>query len=295
MRFKLRQMEVFRAVMLTGSVSGAARMLYVSQPAVSKLLAHTETSLGLRLFHRTGGKLVPTDAAQRLFQEVQHVYDAAQQVDRFVENLAVDPSETIKLSSSPSLGLSVMPRVISRFRERYPSVRIQFHTTLIQDVPLELLSGKTDMALTVLPVDAPNLQVEPVMQGRMVCALPARHALTRKQSLSLFDLEDQTMILYSSSIPFGRLIYAAFQHHQCQIRAAIDVPRAELACSLVRQGLGIAIVDEFSVAGDMWSGLAVRPLAEEIPIAVSLIRSGFHVPSDMTEAFVRTLRAELRG
>ena len=69
MRFKLRQMEVFRAVMLTGSMNGAAKLLFVSQPAVSRLIAHAEQSLGLQLFARDKGKLTPTPEAQRLFEK----------------------------------------------------------------------------------------------------------------------------------------------------------------------------------------------------------------------------------
>jgi DNA-binding transcriptional LysR family regulator len=136
-------MEIFRAVMLTGTVSGAARMLYVSQPAVSRLLNHTETSLGLKLFERTGGKLLPTPAAVALFEEVQPVYDVALNVDRFVENLANQSTIEISISCSPALGMSLLPRVIEVFHKRNPKTRIRFFTTLTVDVPNEWLSKKS--------------------------------------------------------------------------------------------------------------------------------------------------------
>jgi DNA-binding transcriptional LysR family regulator len=139
-------MEIFRAVMLTGTVSGAARMLYVSQPAVSRLLNHTETSLGLKLFERTGGKLLPTPAAVALFEEVQPVYDVALNVDRFVENLANQSTIEISISCSPALGMSLLPRVIEVFHKRNPKTRIRFFTTLTVDVPNEWLSKKADLA-----------------------------------------------------------------------------------------------------------------------------------------------------
>ncbi|MCD0501882.1 LysR substrate-binding domain-containing protein [Bordetella petrii] len=283
-------MEVFRAVMIAGSVSGAARMLFVSQPAVSKLLSHTETTLGLKLFHRTGGKLVPTAEAVRLFEEVNQVYDAAERVDQFVDNLTRSPSGTINLCSSPSLGLSLLPRLIRDFLERYPDTKIHFHTTLIQDIPQELLSGKSDLAITVLPVENPNLQIEPLIRGRMVCAIPRRHPLARQNRVSLRDLVDERLILYSRTIPFGRLMLSAFERHGCDVAPIVDVPRAELACSLVRQDVGIAIVDQFSVADDLWQGIVVRPLVEEIPIAVSLVRSRFGLLSPEAELFLSALR-----
>lgn len=293
MRFKLRQMEVFRAVMIAGSVSGAARMLFVSQPAVSKLLSHTETSLGMKLFHRVSGKLVPTADAVRLFEEVKQVYDAAQKVDTFVDNLLSRPSGQVNVSCSPSLGLSLVPRIVETFLQRYPDVGLHLHTTLIQDVPLELLSGKSDLAITVLPLRNPNLQAEPLRQGRMVCALPQGHRLAARRRLSLHDLSGERMILYSPDIPFGQLIRSAFDRYGCPLPAAVDVPRAELACSLVRRGVGLAIVDEFSVSDGVWNGLAARPLEEEIPIEVSLIRSRFTLASTDVENFIGVVRREL--
>jgi DNA-binding transcriptional LysR family regulator len=261
---------------------------------VSKLLAHIETSLGLKLFHRVGGKLAPTAAALTLFEEIKQVYDAALKVDQFVDNLVQSPSGSINISCSPSLGLSVVPKVINIFLQKFPDTKIHFHTTLIQDVPIELLSGKIDLAVTVLPVEGPNLQSEPLIQGRMVCALPEGHALARLGCLSLSDLMDERLILYSRTIPFGQLLLAAFQRYGCNVVPIIDVPRAELACSLVRQGVGIAIVDQFSVADGAWSGLVVRPLAQEIPIVVSLIRSKFDRPSAEVEHFITVLKAQIK-
>ncbi|WP_371734578.1 LysR substrate-binding domain-containing protein [Allopusillimonas soli] len=291
MRFKLRQMEVFRAVMIAGSVSGAARLLFVSQPAVSKLLAHTETSLGLKLFHRIGGKLVPTSQALSLLEEVNHVYDAAARVDQFVDNLTRHPSGRINLCSSPSLALSLLPRLIKDFLAKHPGTKIHFHTALIQDIPQELLSGKSDLAITVLPIENPNLQTEALIRGRMVCAIPQDHSLARRSRVSLKDIAQERLILYSRTIPFGRLMLSAFERHDCDVVPVIDVPRAELACSLVRQGIGVAIVDQFSVADNVWQGIVVRPLIEEIPISVSLVRSRFGRLSPEAERFLSAVRA----
>ena len=293
MRFKLRQMEVFRAVMVAGSVSGAARLLYVSQPAVSKLLAHTETSLGLKLFDRVGGKLIPTAQANSLFEEVSAIYDAAVRINRFVENLTAAPAAMINLSCSPSLGLSVVPRLIRRFLERHPETRIQLQTTLMGDVAQELLSGRSDLAITVLPVENPNLDVEPLVEGRMVCALPVGHPLARAGQISLRQLAGERLILYSRTIPFGQLLRAAFERHDLHVAATIDVPRAELACSLVRQGLGVTIIDQFSVSDQLWTDIELRPLDEIIPISVSLIRSRFARRSQAADLFVEMLRTSL--
>ncbi|NYT79713.1 LysR family transcriptional regulator [Alcaligenaceae bacterium] len=293
MRFKLRQMEVFRAVMISGSVSGAARLLYVSQPAVSKLLAHTETNLGLKLFNRSSGRLTPTKIALSLYEEVSHVYDAAARVDAFVENALRGPSGSVNVICSPSLGLSVVPRLIAEFLQAHPQVTIRFHTTLIQDMQTELLSGKADLAICVLPIEAQHLKSEKLMQGQMVCAIPDGHQLCEHDVISLSQLEHEKLVLYSRSIPFGNMQVAAFERYGCNVLRTVEVPRAELACSLVRQGVGIAIIDQFSVEGNPWHGVTIRPLKEEIPISVSLVRSVFTKPDAAADQFVELVQRRL--
>jgi DNA-binding transcriptional LysR family regulator len=130
MNFRLRQMEVFRAVMLTGSINGAAKLLFASQPAVSRIISHTESTLGLVLFNRVKGKLAPTQEAEALFHEVDEFYQHAVRVNEFAQGLARGPSGVLNLSSSPCLSRGLIPRVITRFVERYPDIRVNYRTTI---------------------------------------------------------------------------------------------------------------------------------------------------------------------
>lgn len=294
MKFKLRQMEIFRAVMITGSISAAARMLFISQPAVSKLLAHTETNLRLKLFHRSKGKLIPTPEAHNLFNEVNQVYEAALKVDAFAENLSANPSGKINICCSPSLGLDLIPSVLQIFSKKYPHTKIHFHTTLIHDIPLELLSRKSDIAISVLPVEHSNLNVETLMTGQMVCVMPSNHPFTIKEEISLKELEEEKLILYSRHIPFGQIMSIAAEKHGVDLIPIIDVPRAELACALVSKGIGIAIVDEFSVGKQLWSNLIVKPLTEDISIKVSIIESKFDNPTTELKNFKSILKNHVK-
>src|SRR5476649_2882620 len=126
MRLNLKQIEVFRAIMLTGSISGAAKLLHVSQPAVSRLISYTEQRLGLLLFQRIKGRLYPTPEARRLFEEVSAVYQSVQRVNDLAENRIGQ----LRIASSPNLGQSLMPRAVAIFCQRYPEVRIVLHTLI---------------------------------------------------------------------------------------------------------------------------------------------------------------------
>ncbi|WP_088139849.1 LysR family transcriptional regulator [Achromobacter xylosoxidans] len=294
MRFKLRQMEVFRAVMLTGSMNGAAKLLFVSQPAVSRLIAHTEQSLGLQLFERDKGKLTPTPEAQRLFEEVGPLFDEALRIDELARDLAERPEGALTLCSSPSLALNFVPPVIAQYMELYPKVRLKFHTTLLSDMAHELLGRKAELAVSVLPIDHPNLVVEPLATGEMVCILPQGHPLAARRALSLAELAECRLILYNRNIPFGQLVAAAFQRANVSWNPAVEIVRAELACALVRVGAGVAIVDEFSVGQQGWPGVVTRPLRESIPLSLSLVRSRFDRPSRQVQRFVRLIKEHAR-
>ncbi|HZG32268.1 MAG TPA: LysR family transcriptional regulator, partial [Sphingopyxis sp.] len=109
---KLRQIEIFHAVYVTGSVSAAARLLNISQPSVTKILRYAESSLGLSLFERTKGRLVPTEDAHELFVEVEEVQKRVEQLRRASRNLRFGQGRTLRVSVLPSLGLGAIPEAV---------------------------------------------------------------------------------------------------------------------------------------------------------------------------------------
>ncbi|KAA1002425.1 LysR family transcriptional regulator [Paraburkholderia panacisoli] len=286
MRFKLRQMEVFRAVMLTGSINAASKMLYVSQPAVSKLVSHTETTLGLRLFERTKGRLVPTAEAQALFREVEQVYQAALRVDEFARALSLGPASLLRVSCSPSLAMSIVAPAIVELKRQLPGLSVDWHTTLMAEMPLEVLSKAVDVAVSSTPMEHEHLDVVPFMRGRMVCAVPPGHRLADQQRIALADLVDEPMILFRRDIPFGTMIAQACQQANVELQSIVDVTRADQAMALVKGGLGLAIVDEFAAHGQ---DCVIRPLIEELELVSTFVYSKFSPPSHNTALLMQAV------
>lgn len=289
MKFRLRQMEVFRAVMLTGSINGAAKLLFTSQPAVSRIVSHTEKTLGLALFNRVKGKLVPTPEGEALFREVDAFYREAVRVDEFARGLAQGPSGTLKLACSPALSRSILPRAITLFQQRYGKIRVNVHTTLLNDMAQEVLSKAVDLAISVLPLEHPNLTVTPFTEGRMVCVVPAGHPLSKLQQVAISDLAQHTLIAHDASIAFGQLVASAFRKAGVTLSSRVDIHETDVACALVRAGAGIAVVDPFTVEGLNWSDLCVLPLADEIRLTPSIVRSAFDTGRSHADKFAEVL------
>jgi DNA-binding transcriptional LysR family regulator len=288
-KFRLRQMEVFRAVMLTGSINGASKLLFTSQPAISRIVAHTEQTLGLTLFNRVKGKLVPSPEGEALFREVEDFYQHALRVDEFSQNLAQGPSGMLSISASPCLSKGLMPRVITRFLKRHPRIRIHFHETLLNHMAQEILSNKVDLAVSVLPLEHANLVASPFTRGHMVCVVPRGHELGQQDRVRIKDLARYPIIAHDPGIPFGQLVSAAFRKANAAIKTRIDIHQTDSACALVRAGAGIAMVDEFTVEGLAWSDLQVLPLAEEILLTPSIVRSKFDQGRTYADKFIDVL------
>lgn len=288
MVFKLRHMEVFRAVMLTGSISAAAKMLYVSQPAVSKLIAYIEGRLTYRLFERINNRLVPTAEAQVLFREVERVYQAALVVNECALSLASGSQRNLRISCSASLSTVVIPIALAQLKRESPSLNIEWQTSLMNEMPNQILSKKVDLSIAALPLVHDHLHSQAFMRGRMVVVLPPEHPLAQQPQLSLRQLEGQALLLFRPDMPFGNLLAQEIERDGAQLESLLSFTNANEAVALVKQGMGITIIDEFVAQG---SGLAVVPLAEEIHFDISFVYSRFEPPSQASLQLMRVLHA----
>lgn len=160
-----RQLEVFRAVMATGSVSDAARLLHVSVPAVSRVLSHTETRLGFALFERIKGRLHPTAEARHLYQEVDQVYAGVQRISELAQELAQRRFGLLSVVSSPGIGQQMVPEAIARYHAAYPEVRLRFHCLSHDLLKEQLLAGRVDVGLSTLHMQHPQLTTRTIARS----------------------------------------------------------------------------------------------------------------------------------
>ncbi len=295
MSLNLRQIEVFRAVMITGSISGASQLLFVSQPAISRLLSHTEARVGFALFERIKGRLYATPEAKKLFREVEHVYAGVQRVNELARDLQENREGILNIVSSPSVGQMVIPQAVAAFRARHPNVKITFQYLGYTPLVERILNHQADIAVTILPVEHPNLEMTSLGTGRLVCICPYNHPLSRRATLSVADLLPYPLISYDRSSPFGRMVGDLFEAAGETVRAAVEVGSPQNACSLVQAGAGIALVDEFSVRSWPASQLVVRPVQGTPTLHANLVHPRFEPMSQLAQSFVKVLRQLMKS
>lgn len=291
MQFRLRQMEMFRAVMLAGSIKGAAKLLAMSQPAVSRGIAHTEQCLGYPLFDRVKGRLCPTEEAKALIAEVESCYLHALQVNDLAARLRNGSAGSLNICSSACLANGLATRAILRFLESYPKVQIQLRVCTLAEMPRMLLSNQVDLAIALLPLEHVNLEVEVVTSGRMVCVMPIDHALASQERISLRDLAHVPVISLHPGNPGGQLLEAALDELGVSLNVCVHIWQTNVACALAAAGSHVALVDEFT-AQELPPQLRIVPLAEDISLTPAVVRSSLGVARPYIAPFIKALKEQ---
>ena len=169
---RLRQIEIFYHVYRAGTISGAARNLNVSQPSVSKVLKHTEDQLGIELFLRQRGRLIPTQMAHELFVEAQDVYNRLGQFNQSLENISHRRGGHLRLGVLPSLSLSFGPEWIARLRKSDPSLTFELTTLHSAEVVASLTEKRVDLCLGFEKAHSDDIRAHRIGEGRMVLVSP---------------------------------------------------------------------------------------------------------------------------
>lgn len=281
----LRHMEVFRAVMLTGSVNGAAELLHVSQPAVSKLLGHAARQAGLTLFERVKGRLVPTPEAQQLYAEIESLWRGVERVRDVSRALAHPETGTLRLGVSASLASHLAPRAVALLYEQFPLLKSRIEVLVSPIMVDALLDHSADLAIGLLPNAHPNLVTVRSYQCGLACAMHEDHPLAAKASVTPADLRGERVITSPASTPYGQSLLRAYGKAGPQLRLDIEVRSATTACWFAQAGAGVAVIDSAAVAGQSFTGLAVRPFKSSERLEVRIIRNRYRPMSVVQEAF----------
>ncbi|MFT6452969.1 MAG: DNA-binding transcriptional LysR family regulator, partial [Halocynthiibacter sp.] len=176
----LRQIEVIRAVLLRGTINGAAEHLGVSAPGISRLIKHTEESLGLRLFERRAGLFVPSVEAGAVFDQIREVYKGVENLQVALGSLQKGEDVRLAFASAPSIAQFIAARAIRTMRHRYPDLFIDLNILKIEETLDYLLLERGEFVIMSSPVKNPGLVSEKIAQGKIVAILPENHRLARR-------------------------------------------------------------------------------------------------------------------
>lgn len=289
----LRQVEAIRAVMLAGTIQGAARLLNVSPPGISRIVRHTEDSLGIRLFERKAGLFVPSPEATSIFELVHQVHRQMENLNTAVASLRKGSDVRLTFACAPSIAQFIAARAARRIRQRFPDLYIDMNILKIEETTDYLLLERGEFVIMSSAVENPALESVKLAEGRLVAIVPDNHPLAKKEVISVHDLAKEDLVGVDSGDPYGATLARPFAQHGLSPTYAMRGRFAQTVVSFVRHGLGVAVIDEFSVAEVYMPGITRRPLAEAASIsAFAVSRKGSQL-SSFAELAIAQFRREL--
>ncbi|MEH3085594.1 MAG: LysR family transcriptional regulator [Xylophilus ampelinus] len=278
---RIKHIEVFNALMLAGTVGGAARLLNVTQPAVTQALHHAELHLGYALFTRQRRRLVPTKEAQALYPEVQRLMSQLEAVRRIASALGRDEVNELRLLVVPSLAVRMLPGALRLFRSKYPrmdvSVRVQHSREIAQAVALQ----EGDVGIVYGSKAHPAVDEQPVATGRLVCVAgrDPDAAPDPRSTVTMEELMRSPCIRIDDRDPIGAMLAEQWSRVGAASQGGITVQTHHLAMVLAEEGFGPALVDSFTARQARGDRLHVRTVRPEVAVEIrALLPQGVRSP-----------------
>jgi len=287
---RARQLEVFCAIMRSGTVTAAARELHISQPALSQILLHTEDQLGFALFERVKGRLVPTAAAHELFPQAEQVFAGLEAMRRRAADLRVGRVGLVRLAASPPPAISLVPGALARFRSDSPEITVRSLVAPIAVLVPMVRDGDAEMALAMDDSPRRGVDIETIGQVGMVCVLPAGHALARLDRVNFSDLAGMPLISYRYGTRPARELARLCAEEGLDYRPDIEIDVSLSALAFVQQGLGIALIDAL-LPWQQFKGIVARPLETDFTLPIVLMTRSNRTLSAAQERMRSYLRA----
>ena len=268
-----RQLEIFRAIMRSGTLTSAAQLLHVSQPAVSKVLRHLESQIGYRLFERIGGRLQPTAEAQLLYADADRVFREIEAVRDLAIRIRERRVGLLRIGASAPPTFSVLPPALAAFQARHPEVKVVLRALSAEELSEKILVGEVDLGLTLSAIRVPMVQTELLAAAPVIVLLPSGSPLARKRSIGAEDLKGERLISYGSHADVGPPLDAAFERAGLVRELHTEITMSISALPLVQAGLGVALVDGMFPWAS-FQGVVARPFMPRTLMSLSLVTSG---------------------
>lgn len=294
MILNLRQLEIFRALMLARSIGGAAELLHVSQPGISRALKHMETKLRITLFERRPIGLVATPEAEDLFREVEPLYTRAERIKYCIDRIVRAETSVVQIGCAPSLAHYVLPEILFRTKKDIPNLAAGIDTLSNEQLANYIVARQGDFALSTYDPVHPLVEAERTVSGRIRCVVPKTHKLASMENVHIREALCYDVISYYDDTHIGHVLNKCFRELGLKPRTSIRVRFNDDACAMVEHGLGVGFVYDFATTQNLSPHLRVIPLADNLPpIYVYLLRHRSHPFSNFVRRVYRSVSSNL--
>jgi DNA-binding transcriptional LysR family regulator len=264
MAINFRQLQVFRAVATARSFTRASQALFISQSTVSQHIHELEEVLHIKLFERTRRSVSLTPAGENLLRHGNQIFELLNQAESAVHTETDPYSGRLSMGCASTTLLYQMPQVLVAYARKYPNVDLKIVGGSIREVAAELWSSGLDLALVVLPLNAPDLNRIPVCDEPFMAVFPSSHPIAKRNRFDVQDLATQRFILHLPGQNTRKLVDRFLFRHHITPRVPIELAETETIKRMVAHGLGVSILPSSAfMHREPHDGLKLFPIPPE--------------------------------
>jgi len=289
-RINSRQAEAFRAMMLTGSVTEAAALMAVTQPAVSRLLRDFQALLNMKLFEKRGTGLVPTAAASALYTEVERSFIGLERITAAAEEIRSRRTGLVRVAALPALANGYLPRLAGRFLMERPNLTLSCFGVISPIVVDWVLNNQCDVGFAQVPIVHAGLPSVRLPALPRVAIMPEGHRLAIKSLLIPRDFEGESFVSLTAGSTGRHLIDQVFNRDDVRRVLRVETSLSEIMCGMVSSGLGVAICDPFTALEFEGRGIVMRPFEPRIDFDLAAVFAPQRSPSPVALDLVEEVR-----
>ncbi len=292
MKITFRQIDAFRTVVSTGTVTESAKMLGISQPAVSRLVSDLEAEVGFKLFARSGRNLKPTPEARQLLEEVRRALSGLERIKEAATAIRNFRHAQIRLITTPTFSTMITPRLIGAFARRWPEAMISLEIQPNDDTVEWMVSQNHDFGIASPSARNPTIMSRLLLNSESVCIVPEGHRLADRGQIEPGDLSGESFISYLPDSAFRFDVDEIFKTAKVERQLRYEARTTDAICRLVAGGLGVSVVGAVEGEGASLAGCSVLPFRPSIPFQAALIWSQQKTMSAIAEDFLKMIEED---
>lgn len=288
---RYRQIEAFRYVMVTGTMTGAADSMAISQPAVSRLISDLEYHLKFKLFDRVKGRLLPTQDAMRFYQGVDQFYIGFEQLEEVAQKIRTQKPSDLKVCATPALSTYVFPTVVEAFQQTHPNVNLLMESLSSVEIVQRLKTHMAHIGITTAFPEVPGVEQIPWRTTAHVCAVHKSHRLAEKDIITAEDLTHEEIL---KILPAGFVnwqpVTKTLKQAGIEYSDRIGIQSSHTGYSMVAQNLAVAIIEPFAAPAWLTNGVVVKPFTPAIEFDYVIVRAANVPGSEAENEFIRQVQ-----
>ncbi|MEN8658390.1 MAG: LysR family transcriptional regulator [Marivita sp.] len=287
-RHRLREFESLRAIVTTGTTIGAARRLGISQSAVSRSISQLEARVGRSLFIRRSGRIEPTSDALRLNDKLDPIFETLADIEG--AQWATPDDEPLRLIMPPTLAHHFVISRVARFLKANPGKRLQLDIQATDVLISGILELRYDLGMTSGMIQRSGVDLVPWLRSQVVCAMPQDHPLSQKSIVTPQDLDGVAFIEFLRRLGTRAITEQLFARNGIRPLQVAETATNMAALELVREGLGVTLINPFPLLSSGLEGIVVRPFEAAIYYNTSFVLPSGRPPSELARQFMRFVK-----